>query len=114
MDKDLLSDGKKVYSKNTICFLPHEINAFLTNRKSLRGELPLGVSLHKQNGKYKSSLTVDGKSKHIGLFVTPEEAFHAYKAVKEQHAKVLANKWKDKIDPRAYEALMKWNVDITD
>ena len=114
MDKDLLSDGKKVYSKNTICFLPHEINAFLTNRKSLRGKLPLGVSLHKKSGKYKSSLTVDGKSKHIGLFVTPEEAFHAYKAVKEQHAKVLANKWKDKIDPRAYEALMKWNVDITD
>ena len=38
----------------------------------------------------------------------------ATNAVKEQHAKVLANKWKDKIDPRAYEALMKWNVDITD
>ena len=24
------------------------------------------------------------------------------------------NKWKDKIDSRAYEALMNWNVDITD
>lgn len=114
MDKDLLSDGKKVYSKNTICFLPHEINAFLTNRKSLRGGLPLGVSLHKQNGKYKASLTVNGKPKHIGLFITPEEAFYAYKTVKEQQAKILANKWKDQIDSRAYDALMSWTVEITD
>ena len=42
------------------------------------------------------------------------QAFHAYKAVKEQHAKVLANKWKDKIEPRAYDALMNYQVEITD
>ena len=114
LDKDLLGSNGKHYGAETICFLPFEINAFLTQRDSLRGVYPLGVTLHKQNGKYKSSLNVDGKSKHIGLFVTPEEAFHAYKAVKEQHVKVLANKWKDKIDIRAYNALMNYKIEMTD
>ena len=44
----------------------------------------------------------------------PEEAFQAYKQAKEKYIKSLANKWKDKIDPRVYEALMNWEVEGTD
>ena len=33
---------------------------------------------------------------------------------KERYIKVVANKWKDQIDIRAYEALMKYEVEITD
>ena len=42
------------------------------------------------------------------------EAFNAYKKAKENYLKELANKWKGKIDPRAYEALMNYEVEITD
>jgi hypothetical protein len=28
--------------------------------------------------------------------------------------KDVANKWKDKIDPSAYEALMNWTINIDD
>ena len=41
----------------------------------------------------------------IYLFSTPQEAFHAYKVAKENHIKLLAEKYRDQIDPRAYEAL---------
>ena len=50
----------------------------------------------------------------VGTYDTPEEAFYAYKPVKEAHIKSLAEKWKDQIDPRVYEALMNWTIEITD
>jgi hypothetical protein len=33
---------------------------------------------------------------------------------KEAYIKEVANKWKDQIDPRAYEALMSYQVEIND
>ena len=42
------------------------------------------------------------------------EAFNAYKQAKEAFVKEQANEWEDKIDPKAYEALMKYTVEITD
>ena len=51
---------------------------------------------------------------HLGYFSKPDEAFNAYKEAKEVYIKSLAEKWKDKIDPRVYEALMKYRVEITD
>ena len=55
-----------------------------------------------------------GGSKWLGLFKTEIEAFKAYKEAKESYLKELAEKWKDKIDIRAYEALMNYTVEITD
>ena len=42
------------------------------------------------------------------------EAFKAYKQAKESFVKEQANVWKSQIDIRAYEALMKYQVEITD
>ena len=47
-------------------------------------------------------------------FNTELEAFNAYKTAKESFIKEQANKWKGKIDERAYEALMSYKVEITD
>ena len=55
-----------------------------------------------------------GKKEYLGSFKTELEAFNAYKKAKESFVKELANKWKDKIDERAYEALMNYQVEITD
>ena len=54
------------------------------------------------------------KDGHLGWFSTEIEAFHAYKVAKEAYVKELAEKWKEQIDPRVYEALMKYEVEITD
>ena len=53
-------------------------------------------------------------SEHLGYFKTEIEAFNAYKQAKESFIKEQAEKWKDKIDPRAYEALINYTVEITD
>ena len=50
----------------------------------------------------------------MGSFNTELEAFNAYKEAKEAFVKEQANKWKGKIDNRAYNALMNYQVEITD
>ena len=51
---------------------------------------------------------------HIGLFDTEVEAFYAYKEDKEKYVKYLAEKYREQIDFRVYNALMNYEVKITD
>ena len=53
---------------------------------------------------------------HLGFFDTPEEAFQAYKSAKEQYVKELATQYfqEGKITQRVYQALMEYQVEITD
>lgn len=50
----------------------------------------------------------------IGYFDNFNDAFLAYKKAKEAYLKEQAEKWKGKIDERAYNALMNYTVEITD
>ena len=52
--------------------------------------------------------------KYLGSFNTEIEAFNAYKEAKEAFVKEQANKWESQIDPRAYNALMNYQVEIGD
>lgn len=115
LDKDILVKGNKVYSPDTCCFVPIEINSLLTTRKNHRGNLPIGVS--KVNSKYQVRVSFgDGKPKYLGVYPTIEEAFNAYKQAKEKHIKEIAQKYfnEGKIIERVYNALMKYEVEITD
>lgn len=114
LDKDILIKGNKLYSENTCVFVPKEINSLFIKSVATRGELPLGVVLNKSTGKYHATIRISSSNKHLGSFNTIEQAFCAYKQAKELRIKEAANKWKDQIDPRAYQALMKYQVEITD
>lgn len=114
LDKDLLIPGNKVYGPDTCIFLPREINTFLTNRHNHRGLWPVGVTYHERLNKWQASCNAHGKSEYLGVFTSPEEAFAKYKVRKEQVAKELAEKWKDLIDIKAYNALLAFEVNITD
>ena len=115
LDKDLLIKGNKVYSENTCVFLPKEVNSLLTKREALRGENLIGVSWSNTNKAFVAMVNKNkGKSEHLGYFKTEIEAFNTYKQAKEAFVKEQANKWKSQIDPRAYNALMNYQVEITD
>ena len=115
LDKDLLVKGNKVYSENTCVFLPAEINTILVNCTASRGEYLIGVSWSKTNKAFKARVSKNkGKSEYLGLFNTELEAFNAYKTTKESFIKEQAEKWKGKIDNRAYNALMNYVVSIDD
>ena len=105
----------KVYNENTCVFIPKEINLVLTKSDKKRGEHPIGVSWHSKSKTFVAQVSKNkGKREYLGLFNTEIEAFNAYKKAKEYFVKEQANKWKSQIDPRAYEALMNYQVEIDD
>ena len=112
LDKDILIKGNKVYSPETCCFVPQEINTVFTKRQSKRGDYPIGVT--KVCSSYKVQLNIYGILNYLGTFKTIEEAFQVYKEAKENYIKEVADKWKDLIDPRVYEAMHNYQVEITD
>ena len=115
LDKDLLIKGNKVYSEDSCVFIPTEINAILTKREALRGKYLIGVCWSKTANAFVSRVSRNkGMQEHLGVFNTELEAFNAYKTAKEAFVKEQAEKWKGKIDPRAYNALMNYTVEITD
>ena len=65
-------------------------------------------------GRMKAKISRHGKNVSLGYFDTPEEAFCAYKEEKETYIREVADIWKNKLDPRVYEALYNYKVEITD
>lgn len=115
MDKDILIKGNKIYSEDTCCFVPREINNLLTTRTRFRGEFPIGVHYSTDKKKFVAQISKnDGQRTHLGLFNTPEEAFYVYKDAKEAYIKEVAEKWKNLIDARVYEALINYKIELGD
>ena len=110
LDKDILVKGNRVYNEDVCVFVPQEVNLLFTKRDKSRGEYPIGVSFHKSRG----MLTATLNNKYLGYFNTAAQAFQVYKTAKEAYIKEVANKWKGKIDPKVYEALMNYEVHIDD
>lgn len=114
LDKDLLQKGSKVYSPETCCFIPSEINNLITTNKSRRGKYPIGVCYHKTAKVFVAAINREKGTKNLGRFTNPTEAFNVYKKAKEAYIKEVAEIWKDRIDERVYQALLKYEVHIDD
>lgn len=114
LDKDLLRKGNRTYSPDTCVFIPGAINNLLTSRARMRGDLPVGVAAKSSGSKFAARLNVDGKKIELGEFDNPLSAFAAYKAAKESNIKRMADLHRSGIDPQAYDALMAYQVEITD
>lgn len=114
LDKDILFKGNKIYSPETVAFVPHAINTLFLNGKKNRGGLPLGIHFDKSKGKYRAEMSFMGSNKKLGTFDTAEEAFVKYKEYKEDFIKKIAGQYQEKIPYKVYEAMMAWEIDIDD
>ena len=90
LDKDLLQNDvkNKIYSPQTCIFLPKNVNSFLTNKKSDNTSGYIGVSWFKASIKWVANINLFGenKLKHLGYFLTPEEASETYQSARELEA----------------------------
>lgn len=114
LDKDILIKGNKIYSPDTCIFVPHRINSLFTKANSIRGELPIGVTFRKKNNKYSARCQCGNYRKYIGEYNTAAEAFYAYKTYKENYVKQIAEEYKDKVPKKLYNAMITYEVEITD
>ncbi len=114
LDKDILVKGSKVYSPDTCCFVPQEINSLVVNNSRRRGSLPVGVHKYSYSDKFIVQINRYGVNTHVGLYDTPEEAFQAYKEAKEAQIKHVADKWRGEVDGEVYQALLRFNISIED
>jgi hypothetical protein len=102
LDKDCLVKGNKIYSAETCILLPRSLNGALTLRHGY--DLPKGV--HSRGGTFQARCRdALGKPKCLGTYETAEEATSVYWKFKAQVVMDLAEIYRDRIDPRAYEAL---------
>lgn len=118
LDKDILYKGNKIYSPNTCCFVPNNINVMFIKCNKARGKYPIGVCFDKNSNKFKAQCNTfyNGKKqlKGLGYYNTIEDAFNAYKQSKEANIKQIADEYKYKIPNKLYEAMYNYKVEITD
>ena len=87
LDKDILFKGNKLYSPQTCCFVPQEINKLLQKSDKTKRKYPLGV---RTNGvSFQASMQIKRKFTYLGSYDTIEDAFSAYRERKRSYIKEI-------------------------
>lgn len=119
LDKDILVKHNKMYSSETCIYVPQTINTLFVKKDRNRGKSAIGT-YHLENGKYRAYCNLinpqTGKSKlkNLGHYDTELEAFEVYKYYKEKNIKEVADYYLGEIPERLYDALYRYEVEITD
>lgn len=116
LEKDILVKNNKIYSSETCCLVPPNVNCLFLKRKANRGELPIGVQ---KSGVFFLATCHNpftNKSERLGIYQTVEETFQAYKRYKEYLIKKVAEIEfsKGNITKKCYNAMMNYQVEIDD
>lgn len=115
LDKDILYKHNKIYSPDKCCFVPSNINCLFTKSDIARGDHPIGVIWHTRDECFESWCS-NGEKKNIylGRFTNEIDAYLTYKNYKENLIKQKADMYKNLIPSKLYNALYKYEVEITD
>ncbi len=98
LDKDILFKGNKVYSPETCCFVPNEINNLFKTGKNKGG-------VRKKGNKFLASISVNNKQFYIGSYNYEDEALNACIDKKRDYIKEIANEFKNKLTKNVYDKL---------
>lgn len=117
LDKDIIVKNNKIYSPETCCLVPQNVNSLFVKRKAERGKYPIGVTYRNYGYIAKCNNPFTGKKEEIGWHNTSEGAFTwGYKPYKENIIKQVAQIEHDKgnITDKCYNAMMNYIVEIDD
>lgn len=112
LDKDIKYKGNRVYSAKNCLIVPERINILFKTNRSQRGSEPIGVHYHR--GEYVARCnTLNGRIQ-IGTYSNPKTAFQSYKKFKEKYIKQVADEYKHLIPKELYDAMYRYEIEITD
>jgi hypothetical protein len=116
IDKDILIKGNKIYSPDTCCLVPQNVNNLFTKRNNYRGNLPIGVVKRGKKFQTYCRNPFYNTQEFLGTYDNLTLAFQTYKEAKELYIKQLAKEEYDKgnITKQCYNAMMNYKVEITD
>ena len=117
LDKDILSKGNKIYSPETCCLVPVNVNTLFVKVDKSRGDLPIGVTYNHKRYMANCSNPIIGNTRvYLGTYDEPIDAYYAYKKYKEDLIKQIAaiEYNKGNIAKKCYEAMLNYEVEITD
>ncbi len=120
VDKDILFPGNKEYAPDKCCIIPQTLNTMVSNCrkhklpkwKRSKMNLPLGVRYDSRMEMYYGEIKPYGHDEVIRLsyWATPEEAFEEYKKHKQADILIMADKYKNKVPKKVYDALLIFEV----
>ena len=121
IDKSILLKNNNIYSPKTCCLVPVNVSRLFLKHCKEKRTLPIGVSYDERSGRYCATISMITNKRHYrrkqGRYPTPEDAFYlGYKPYKEYYIQKIAQEEYDKgnITKHCYEAMMNYEVEITD
>lgn len=118
LDKDILEKGNKVYSPETCCLVPENVNKLFLKDDASRGNLPIGITKDKKGYGFiaRCMNPITGDRDYLGYRTNIKEAFQLYKLYKEDLIKQVAKIEFDNgnITEPCYNAMINYEVEITD
>lgn len=118
-DKDLLFQGNKEYAPGKCCIIPQTLNTMLSNCKKHKSiwknagmDLLLGIRYDCHTKMYYRVIKPYEHDETIRLsyWDTPEDAYVEYKRHKQADILILADKYKNKVPKKVYDALLRYEV----
>lgn len=110
LDKDILIPGNTVYGSETCTLVTHFTNTVFETTKGIDSN----IVKNNTTGKYDASISILGKKEEIGSYDTEEEAKQGFIDYKHDYISEFAKSSKGKVPNKTYEAMMNWEVKITD
>jgi hypothetical protein len=117
IDKDILVKRNKIYSPETCCLVPQNVNCLFLKREAERGQYPIGVHYTKDGFVARCRNPFTDKNEELGYYSMPEKAFYlGYKPYKEDIIKMVAKIEfaAGNITRECYDAMMNYEVEIDD
>lgn len=102
LDKDILLEGNRVYSPETCCVVPREINEFFRRINKPSG-LPRGVK--RAGNQYSVEIQFRKRKHYLGTFETADEAGLVFQNKKKELIALIAEEYKSQLEDRVYKAL---------
>lgn len=116
VDKDIIKKKNKVYSPDTCCLVPHNVNCLFIKSNATRGILPIGIKRKGDRFEAVCANPFTNRKDYLGAYLTIDEAFLAYKNRKEEIIKQVAQEEYNKgnITQKCYNAMICYEVNIDD